>query len=117
MDAVYQILDVGLILAVPYLAYRIFKGAQHWATRRDPYVCLHCGHEGAPRVVYDGLLVVEVVLWLFLIIPGLVYSLWRQGTRRKICAVCGWKRLVRPDTPAARAKLSDVRSVVHDSRI
>jgi len=53
---------------------------------------------------------IEVVLWLCFIIPGLLYSLWRQGSRQPVCAKCGGTALVPPDSPVAMASRKVLQS-------
>lgn len=67
-----------------------------------PLVCTTCGYLGPTRRHTRGSLLIEIVLWLLFIVPGLVYSLWRLSTRRRVCAACGNDTLVPPDTPKGR---------------
>lgn len=46
-----------------------------------------------------GSFAVELLLWLCLLVPGLVYSLWRLSARRDVCAKCGAGQLLPLDTP------------------
>lgn len=64
--------------------------------------CTTCGSIGEPKSHTPGKLWVEVVLWLCLLVPGLLYSLWRLNGRRKVCAHCGAQTLVPVDSPVAR---------------
>jgi hypothetical protein len=41
------------------------------------------------RVHAPGSFALEICLWLFGIVPGIIYSLWRIGARRLICPRCG----------------------------
>jgi hypothetical protein len=43
----------------------------------------------------------EVVLWLLLIVPGLMYSLWRLTTRAKVCPKCGAPYMIPTNSPKA----------------
>ena len=113
MELIYGLVDAGIFLTIPYVLVRVLKGLHHWFTKHDPVVCLHCGHEGPARIVSKGHWAVEAGLWLVLIIPGLIYSIWRFSTQRQACGSCAHARLAKPQSPAARAKLSDLRSVVH----
>jgi hypothetical protein len=45
----------------------------------------------------------EFCLWLLFLFPGVIYSFWRMLNRYKGCPVCGSRRLVPLDAPAARA--------------
>lgn len=53
-----------------------------------PVECKLCGFKGKPKVKTRGSVAIELVLWCCLLIPGLVYSLWRVTSRVKICAHC-----------------------------
>jgi hypothetical protein len=61
--------------------------AKPLAGKRD-WICQQCGWIGKPKRHTDGSMLIELVLWLMLILPGLIYSLWRLTTRRKVCACC-----------------------------
>lgn len=112
MDALTQVFDVGLYLSIPYVIFRVYKGFQHWAVKNQSVVCLHCGHEGVAKISCKGSALLEALLWLALILPGLLFSVWRFSTRERVCAACGQTRLVVSDTPAALAKLGSLRGIV-----
>lgn len=65
-------------------------------------VCTRCGHCGETYVRPKGSGGVEFVLWLAIILPGLVYSVWRRSSRRPVCKACGADDLVPPESPAGR---------------
>ena len=71
------------------------------------HVCKQCGTVGEPSKATPGSCLIELVLWLCFIIPGLIYSLWRLSRRHAACAVCGSKDLVPVDTPVGRAIAGD----------
>ena len=83
------------------LLIRIFRGA-------PVAFCASCGHEGAARFHTHGSIFIELVLWLLLIVPGLIYSLWRLSTRHAVCAECGGVNLVPPSSPVARKLRSEL---------
>lgn len=68
----------------------------------QPSACRHCGHVGEPSTATPGHFGVEVVLWLLLIIPGLVYSIWRISSRREVCAMCGSADIIPAESPIGR---------------
>ena len=70
--------------------------------------CPHCGHQGTARDHTPGSMGIELVLWLCLIIPGLIYSLWRLSARRPVCARCGAAGLLPEDSPAAHACMREL---------
>lgn len=61
--------------------------------------CKNCGSVTYPRRRYKGSLLIEVVLWLCFVIPGLLYTLWRYGSSEMVCAKCGSSQLVPLDSP------------------
>lgn len=62
-------------------------------------VCRDCGTVGESARVTRGSIWIELVLWLCLIVPGLIYSIWRLNTRHDACRACGSKSIVPLDTP------------------
>lgn len=65
-------------------------------------VCKDCGTVGEPKTVARGSMAVEIVLWLCFIVPGLIYSVWRLGSKHDTCSACGSEKLVPIETPAGR---------------
>ena len=72
-----------------------------------PLVCTTCGHHASPKTATRGSFLIELVLWLMFLVPGLIYSLWRLSTRQQQCVACGGTALVPPDTPAGKKLLRD----------
>ena len=70
-------------------------------------VCTTCGHVGKATSITKGSFLIEVVLWLCFLIPGLIYSIWRVTTRTKGCAKCGSPSVIPVDSPVGRKLLSD----------
>jgi len=82
-------------------------------------ICTTCEHVGQPRRQTPGSFVIEVVLWTLLIVPGLVYSLWRLSAKRNVCVACGSAQLVPADSPAGvriKARGEPVRSVAREEK-
>lgn len=67
------------------------------------YFCTTCGHEGKGRTETRGMLLIEIILWCCMLVPGLIYSAWRHGSKHKVCAQCGASTLVPPNAPIAIA--------------
>lgn len=72
-----------------------------------PKVCTTCGHLGPTTTQTRGSIVIEIVLWLAFLIPGLIYSIWRLSSRRQVCAKCGGETLVPADSPVGRKLVRD----------
>jgi len=64
-------------------------------------LCTDCGRTAPAHTWIGGSDVLELVGWLCLVVPGLVYCWWRHACRRKVCAACGSSALVR-EARAAR---------------
>lgn len=71
-------------------------------------ICTNCYYRGTESA-RKGSLGVEILLWLFFIIPGIVYSVWRSSS--KICPKCGQATLVPEDSPRG-IEISKKHSVV-----
>lgn len=65
--------------------------------------CQNCGTVGVQRTYTKGSFGVEVLLWLLMILPGLIYSLWRLTTRYPGCPQCGAANMIPIDSPKAQA--------------
>jgi len=46
-----------------------------------------------------GSFLIEVILWLTFIIPGVIYSIWRLANTPLVCPKCGKESLIPTDTP------------------
>ncbi len=67
--------------------------------------CTSCGKTGKPKLVTQGGCLIELVLWLFLIVPGIIYSLWRLTSKKKVCPYCGNPTMIPLEAPAAKKML------------
>lgn len=65
-------------------------------------LCLKCGFQGKPKLFTKGSIFIELILWLLLIIPGLIYSIWRHTTRYKGCPKCHEPNMIPLDSPVAQ---------------
>jgi ribosomal protein S27AE len=63
-------------------------------------ICSNCGTIGKLKKITKGSFFIEVILWLCLIIPGVIYSIWRLTTKHKVCSVCGSGNLIPLNSPA-----------------
>lgn len=57
--------------------------------------CLECDHDGDSVKITKGHILIEIVLWLCFMIPGLIYTIWRNTSGKTfICEDCKSERLV-----------------------
>jgi hypothetical protein len=76
-----------------------------YLARPHDRVCVNCGYVGRPKQFTKGNIGTEILLWLFFLVPGLLYSLWRISSRYAGCPKCGAPNMIPPDSPLAK-KLS-----------
>lgn len=68
--------------------------------------CTRCGDVNYPKKVTGGSFLIEVILWLCFLVPGIIYSIWRlTGGRTNVCRKCGGAELIPVDSPRAKAAL------------
>ena len=63
------------------------------------HICSDCGSVCKPKKITKGSFLIEILLWLFLLLPGIVYTLWRVTTKYSGCDTCGSKNIVPTSTP------------------
>lgn len=68
-------------------------------------ICTRCLVVGQVRRVTRGSLLIELILWLVFIVPGLIYSIWRLTTRYAACKACGSTELVPVSSPRGQQLL------------
>ena len=63
-------------------------------------VCVKCGSI-TDRAVKSmrGSFLLECLLWLLFVLPGVIYSVWRLTTKAKVCPACGSKDIVPLSSP------------------
>lgn len=71
-------------------------------------ICTSCGAVGNVKNHTPGSIWIEILLWCFFLVPGLIYTIWRYTQRGRVCAACGDKRLIPVGTPKGRALLAEV---------
>lgn len=65
-------------------------------------VCKNCEEIGQVTEKMPGNGWVEIVLYLFWIAPGIVYSVWRRKSKKQVCGSCGSDQLVAAKTRAGQ---------------
>jgi hypothetical protein len=65
-------------------------------------ICAACGTVGNVKRVTRGSILIEIVLWLCFLLPGLIYSIWRLTTRHTACGACGGAQLLPLNTPGGQ---------------
>lgn len=62
-------------------------------------VCTLCGFIGQQKSKVKGSIFIEIILWFFFLIPGLIYSIWRLMSKEKVCPKCGHATMIPTSTP------------------
>ena len=73
-------------------------------------ICRDCGYVGRGKTITKGSIFIELVLWCFLIVPGLIYSIWRHTSRYAGCPQCGGSSLIPVDSPIGKKLLSETQT-------
>lgn len=68
-------------------------------TTMNDIVCTTCGHVGKARAETPGSTGVELILWICLIVPGLIYSVWRICGRHPACPICKNPHIIPRNSP------------------
>lgn len=68
-------------------------------------VCTTCHTVGRTKTQVKGTMITEIILWIFFLVPGILYSIWRLASKQKVCAACGSPALV-PVTTAVGKNLT-----------
>ncbi len=67
------------------------------------FMCTNCGYIGYPKKRVRGSFLMEVVLWLCFLVPGILYSIWRLASKRDVCPQCGAENMIPENSAAATA--------------
>jgi hypothetical protein len=75
-------------------------------------ICTSCGYVGNTISETRGSLLIEIILWLFFIIPGLIYSIWRLTTRYEACPKCRNQNMIPVDSPVGKKLFEENKPVL-----
>ena len=78
-------------------------------TSKGNFICSVCGSIGKPIRIIKGSFLIELALWLFFILPGLVYSLWRLTSKYEACPQCKSSLMIPLSSPVAQKLLSELQ--------
>jgi len=72
-------------------------------------LCTQCGTVGFMKQYTKGSMLTEIVLWLFFLLPGLIYSLWRATTNYWGCPQCASPNVIRINSPNAQKFFTETK--------
>lgn len=67
--------------------------------KNETMICRNCGHVGVANTATPGSFILEVILWLCFLLPGILYSIWRVAKRHRACSACGSSELLPLNSP------------------
>lgn len=73
-------------------------------------ICTACGERGSGKVITKGSILIELILWLCFLVPGLIYSIWRHSSRYNGCRSCKSTALVPVKSPVGQKLMRDFGS-------
>jgi hypothetical protein len=88
-----------VIIALIYRAYRGVSPAGASVSNTGSMICPNCGTRGEPKTLTQGNMLIELILWLCFLIPGLIYSIWRLSSRKQVCPACEMPGMIGIHTP------------------
>jgi hypothetical protein len=100
---------LATLAAVVWGIYKVVSSGIGSKTATGKMICGRCGTRCDPCIAAKGSTLIEVVLWLCFILPGLIYSLWRLSTKRPVCPACGSEQLIPADSPKGRSLIAEMR--------
>lgn len=53
------------------------------------FICKSCHYTGRPKLFVPGSAIAEIILWLFMVLPGVLYTIWRRSSTKWVCPDCG----------------------------
>lgn len=75
---------------------------------KQQFICTACHHVGNRKKVTPGSFWIELFLWLFFVLPGVVYSLYRFLSKKEVCEACGNPTMIPTNTPKGQELLKEV---------
>lgn len=73
-------------------------------------ICTLCGYSGEVKKKNKGNGLIELILWFFFIIPGIIYSIWRRADKQNLCPKCGNASMIPLDTPMGQKLLTEQKN-------
>ncbi len=103
MQTESNFLGYALLAGVAFFIFSKLRAGYREGANPDAYYmhCMTCGSDAVPNRHNKGSALIEVLLWLLFIIPGVIYSIWRRTSVPATCPVCSSASIVPKDAPAA----------------
>lgn len=72
---------------------------------KGTHYCTQCGSVAYPKNYTKGSFGIEILLYLLMILPGILYTLWRLTSKYKGCPKCHAPNMIPVGSPIAQAAL------------
>lgn len=104
IEGISSLILIAALIAIPFILLLGLRWITGFSKKRRMF-CTTCGHEGEVRKELRGNFLIELLLWLFFLAPGLVYSVWRFASRRHRCPLCEAENMIPASSPEAIERL------------
>jgi hypothetical protein len=105
--SIFHWIIFAAIMAALCFALSSILGRRGTISQTGTMICPACGTRGEPRTITRGSLLIEIVLWLCFVVPGLIYTLWRLTTRQQGCPSCEQSGMIPVDSPVGKRMLKE----------
>lgn len=75
-------------------------------------ICSQCGGQKT-KIKTPGTLLLEIFLWLLLLLPGFIYSIWRISGRKKVCADCESENIIPIQSPKGKQLFAEFKEPIN----
>lgn len=75
----------------------------------ENYICTSCGYKGKSKKWTKGSFGIELLLWFFFIIPGLIYSIWRLTNKVEVCPSCKQPTMIPLHSPMGQKLMHEFK--------
>ena len=72
------------------------------------FICTTCGYMGKMDKTVKGHFVIEIILWICWLLPGLIYTIWRLNNKTNICPKCGKDNVVDAESPIGKKLVKEI---------
>ena len=72
-------------------------------------ICKSCGSTDGTKKQMPGSIIIELILWLMFVIPGLIYTIWRYNATVRVCRDCGSRDVIPMKSPLGQQVVAQVR--------
>jgi len=95
--AFIMVLFPVFVIAYPIAFYHISAGKKFKIMNEKTINirCPNCKYEGEGKTKTPGFFALELILYLFFVIPGLAYTLWRVTNKKPVCPQCSFEYVVK----------------------